>query len=390
MLAKVQQRQSKMPSFHLSILLQPVACPRIMRHFLYFALSLGLALTIAAEEGEPVKVFILAGQSNMEGKGKIDPLLNHQIQAPETKAFFAHFHKDGKYIERDDVWINYLKRRGKLTVGYGSPGCIGLELEFGHVMGNHYDEPVLLIKTAWGGKSIGRDFRPPSSGLQPDEKINESVENRIKRDYNNLIRDEWNKDKKENPKITRKEVEEKSSASMDQIRKAKAAEYHKQVVESYGHFYRLMMTEIKTTLTEIKTRFPQYDGRGYDIAGFVWFQGWNDMFNDNARNDYQTNLVHLINDIRKEVGQPDLPVVIGELGNDGRDGGKPMLAIRAAQKAAAKALGPYTVFVPTTQFARPAKESPNVSHGHHWYGNAESYFLIGDALGQALLNLNTK
>ena len=47
----------------------------------------------------------------MEGKGKIDPLLNHQIQAPETKAFFAHFHKDGKYIERDDVWINYLKRR---------------------------------------------------------------------------------------------------------------------------------------------------------------------------------------------------------------------------------------------------------------------------------------
>ena len=46
--------------------------------------------------------------------------------------------------------------------------------------------------------------------------------------------------------------------------------------------------------------------------------------------------------------------------------------------------------MPTTQFARPAKESPNVTHGHHWYGNAESYFLIGDALGQALLNLNDK
>ena len=83
-------------------------------------------------------------------------------------------------------------------------------------------------------------------------------------------------------------------------------------------------------------------------------------------------------------------MVIGELGNDGPDVGKPMLAIRAAQKAAAEALGPYTVFVPPTQFARPAKESPNVSHGHHWYGNAESYFLIGDALGQALLKLNTK
>ena len=45
-----------------------------------------------AEESKPVKVFILAGQFNMEGKGKIDPLLNHQIKASETKDFFAHFH----------------------------------------------------------------------------------------------------------------------------------------------------------------------------------------------------------------------------------------------------------------------------------------------------------
>ncbi|SVD39096.1 uncharacterized protein METZ01_LOCUS391950, partial [marine metagenome] len=99
-------------------------------------------VSAAAKELKPVKVFILSGQSNMEGKGRIDPLLNHQIHAPETRDFFAHLHKDGKYIERDDVWINYLERRGKLTVGYGSPGRIGLELEFGHVMGNHYDEPV--------------------------------------------------------------------------------------------------------------------------------------------------------------------------------------------------------------------------------------------------------
>ena len=128
-----------------------------MKLFVYFLLSLSLGLAALAEEKKPVKVFILAGQSNMEGKGKIDPLLNHQIKAPETRDFFAHFHKDGEYIEREDVWINYLKRRGNLTVGYGSPGCIGLELQFGHVMGNHYDEPVLLIKTAWGGKSIGID-----------------------------------------------------------------------------------------------------------------------------------------------------------------------------------------------------------------------------------------
>ena len=136
-----------------------------LKQILLFLLALVLNCSALADK-KPVKVFILAGQSNMEGKGRVDPLLNHQITAPETKDFFAHLHKDGKYIERDDVCINYLKRRGKLTVGYGSPGRIGLELEFGHVMGNHFEEPVLLIKTAWGGKSIGRDFRPPSSGLQ--------------------------------------------------------------------------------------------------------------------------------------------------------------------------------------------------------------------------------
>ena len=143
-------------------------------------------------------------------------------------------------------------------------------------------------------------------------------------------------------------------------------------------------------MANVGDEFPRLAKRKPVLNGFVWFQGWNDMFDTDARNDYQSNLVHLINDIRKEVEQPDLPVVIGELGNDGPNVGKPMLAIRAAQKAAAEALGPNTVFVETTQFARPAKESPNVTHGHHWYGNAESYFLIGDALGQALLKLNNK
>ena len=111
------------------------------------------------------------------------------------------------------------------------------------------------------------------------------------------------------------------------------------------------------------------------------------MFDDDALKNYESNLVHLINDLRKEFDQPNLPVVIGELGNGGPKAGKNMLAIRSAQKNAAAKLGPKTAFVPTTQFARPAMESPNVGHGHHWFGNAESYFLIGNALGQALIRL---
>ena len=84
-----------------------------------------------------------------------------------------------------------------------------------------------------------------------------------------------------------------------------------------------------------------------------------------------------------------LPVVIGELGNNGEEVGKNMLSLRKAQRAAAEnpRIGGHVKFVKTSHFARPSKESPNTSHGHHWYGNAESYFLIGDALGHAMVEL---
>jgi len=290
-----------------------------------------------------LRVFWLAGQSNMQGQGVVDfdhpkhynggrGILKNVMKTPGHADRYRHIvDANGDWIVRDDVFVRYQTKEelktGGLSIGftgYGGKHHIGPEFQLGHLAGEAFDEPVLLIKTAWGGKSIHKDFRPPSAG------------------------------------------------------------------GTTGEFYTKMLAEYREALAKLGDEFPHLAKRKPVLGGFVWFQGWNDMFNDDARNDYQANLVHLINDIRKEVGQPNLPVVIGELGNDGPKAGKSMLAIRAAQKAAVEALGPNTAFVPTTQFARPAKESPNVTHGHHWYGNAESYFLIGDALGQALLKLNNK
>lgn len=374
-----------------------------MRPLLLFALGLAWVVSPIAADKKPVKVFLLAGQSNMEGKGKIDPLLNHQIRAPETKAFFAHFHNDGKYIERDDVWINYLERRGRLTVGYGSPGRIGLELEFGHVMGNHFEEPVLLIKTAWGGKSIGRDFRPPSSGLQSKEKIDEFVENMCRRDYNNLIRREWDEAKKKSPKTTRKEIEAKSDASIDGIRLAKGDEYRKEVIESYGHYYRLMMSEIKTTLAELKTRFPDYDGRGHEIAGFVWFQGWNDMYNG-FQDEYAVNMKNFIRDVRNDLAKPDLPFVIGIMGQNGFAPAKGNMAIVKAAQASMNEVPEFAGNVraiptdvhwdkradaafPTWRDNVAEWEKLGSDFPYHYLGSTITFTRIGRALGQALLEL---
>ena len=92
-----------------------------MHRFLVLAVLLALPASLQAA-AKPVKVFILAGQSNMEGKAKLS-LLEYQAGQPATRDLFKHLRKDDKWLEREDVWIKFLDRKGKLTVGYGSPKC---------------------------------------------------------------------------------------------------------------------------------------------------------------------------------------------------------------------------------------------------------------------------
>ena len=375
---------------------------KLFTNALIFSLSIAFVFSIHADK-KPVKVFILAGQSNMEGKGGIDPLLNHQIKAPDTKEFFAHFHKDGEYIKREDVWINFLNRRGRLTVGFGSPGRIGPELEFGHVVGDHYEEPVLIIKTAWGGKSIGRDFRPPSSGLPPKEELDEAVKNMVNRDYNNLVRNAMNKAKKENPKVTRKEIEAQLKVTKEMILKDKGADYRKQVIDSQGHFYRLMMQEIEVNLKELKQRFPDYDGRGYELAGFVWFQGWNDMYGPFPA-QYAKNMENLIRDVRKDLKAPKLPVVIGLMGQNGfKEAQGNMAIVKAAQasmndiadfKGNVKAI-PTDIYwdkkvneaYPTWRKNLEAWKLIGSDFPYHYLGSTITFTRIGRAFGQTMIEL---
>ena len=139
-----------------------------------------------AAQQVPVKVIVLAGQSNMEGKAQ-NKLWEHQATDGATRDFFAPF-RDGentRWVTRDDVWIKFFERKGPLTLGYGSRGRTGLEYAFGLRVGDHFDEPVLLIKTAWGGRSIRKDFRPPSSGLPADAVLDKELADAIKRTENN-------------------------------------------------------------------------------------------------------------------------------------------------------------------------------------------------------------
>ena len=60
----------------------------------------GARLARADEKPKPVKVFILAGQSNMEGKAKMS-LVDYQATQPATRDLFKHLRKDDAWIERD-------------------------------------------------------------------------------------------------------------------------------------------------------------------------------------------------------------------------------------------------------------------------------------------------
>jgi len=205
-----------------------------------------------------LKVFLLAGQSNMVGQGSLDHL---DLLVQDDGSEFQEALWDGtSYNEREDVFITYNDHHGKLTAGrnsgFAASGRFGPELMFGWTMGDAFpDEKILLIKTAWGGKSLAVDFRPPSSGIG---------------DYTGNLQ----------------------PSSPD----------------AYGYFYREMIVNILDSLDSIKTVVSDYnDEAGYTVEGFVWFQGWNDMLYVEAVDEYAFNLRNLINDVRLDLDLPNLP-----------------------------------------------------------------------------------
>lgn len=282
----------------------------------------------------PVKVFLLLGQSNMEGHGRIKADMKRNDgkgsleSAAKNPASAEKFKRllgtDGTWIVRDDVWVHYLERKGRFTPGFGvNEECVGPEIGFGQVVGDRYNEPVLLVKLAWGGKSLAVDFRPPSSGGQ------------------------------------------------------------------VGPFYTEVITRTKTLLSNLKREFPEFGDRGYELAGIGWHQGWNDRVNAEFVAEYRDNMVNFIRDIRQDLGVKDVPFVIAETGQGGPgEKDRQALALMEAQAQAAELeeFRGNVAFVGTRGFWRDERESPS-DQGYHWNSNAETYYLIGEAMGEAMVRM---
>ena len=247
---------------------------------------------------KPLKIYLLVGQSNMQGHAA-ERTVEHLGMDPKTAPLLkAIRNPDGTAKLQRNVWISSIEpslesgeKHGRLTVGYGAGGRepkIGPELTFGITMQEHVGEPILLIKTSWGGKSLNTDFRPPSAGPY-----------------------EFNQQQLENFKKRGKDV----------------AEARKEKTERTGVYYRLMLEHIHKVLADIRRVYPDYDVKaGYELAGFVWFQGWNDMVDGStyptrgqpgSYDAYSKNLAHFIRDVRRDLKAPKLPFVIGVMGAGG-------------------------------------------------------------------------
>ena len=335
---------------------------------------LGAIALSSATAADTFKVFVLAGQSNMEGKAK-NSLLDHQATDAKTEGHFKHLREGGGWVTRDDAFIKYLGRHGGLTVGYGSPGRTGVELEFGWRVADHFEEPVLLVKAAWGGHSLYKLFRSPSAGKRVEELLQKELEQ-----AQNKVKKNNEKNGKDDPLPT-----------MDDV------------LAKYGESYRNMLAEVRGALAKADELFPALEGKKPEVAGFVWFQGWNDQYNG-AETEYESNMKHFIDDVRKDLGAPDLPFVIGVMGQNGSKPAKgAMLTIQEAQLAMEKVpeFKGNVRAVRTDELVDKAAEElypkwrdnfeewekTGSDFGYHYMGSAIWHLRMGGAFADAMLEI---
>ncbi len=294
-----------------------------------------------------VQVFILAGQSNMVGHGKTDEghdnvkgaigSLRYQVEH-DPKNYGHLVNKDGTWKTRDDVKVWWRDSdvtapraviKGNLKIGYAqnrNPGWIGPEYGFGWAIGERLKQPVLIIKVAWGGKSLNVDFRPPSAAA---------------------------------------------------ARGGVVGPYYKGLIE-YTH----------DCMSNLGTEFPEWKGMGYRIAGIGWHQGWNDRVDKVASANYEANLVDLIKDLRAEFGNAKLPVSITTTGMapppELTAVELAQLAVGDPKKH--PELKGNVKTTDTRPFWRDASVSPS-NFGYHWNHNGESEYLNGKAMGEKMVGM---
>jgi alpha-galactosidase len=293
---------------------------------------------VTLEQGKryPVTITYLKGGSAAFWMEQVDMQPMGSLESQLKQGRFTWLaDEEGNYTVRNDVIYREV-RCSTAELGKGGPltttsngGMIGPEVTFGHVMGAFHDEVVLVIESSIGNRALKFDYRPPSSGrTDPDNKY-----------------------------------------------------------ESYE--YRALVEGTRKTLENLDKVVPGYAGQGYEIAGFAWFQGHKD--GGSSKEEYEKHLVNLIKDLRKEFKVPDMKAAVATVSFHGFNLPENWKGVHAAQMAVGDPkqhpdFAGNVTSVDTRPFWRPAECSP-AGVDYHYNKNGETYALVGDALGRAMVEL---
>jgi alpha-galactosidase len=339
---------------------------------------------------------------------------------------------------------------GPLSTGYGArPTAFGPEYAFGIMMEKALDQPVLIIKTAWGGKSLHYDFRPPSAGryqLTANEREQMQRWKAKKAAWDKYLAGggtektmvQMERDIKsiENQKrglqtALAKLPKDQQAAQQEKINalNAKSADLRKQLVpppgdppgkNAAGFYWNEMIGFVRKVLADPKAYHPGYDPQaGFEVAGGVWFQGFNDQFDPEYYGNYARNMVDFIQDLRWEVKQPKMPFVIGVLGTPAFREQAMENNVAVAQRKAARApelagtvaaVESWPLTTPEVAIWRMKKDAARAANanamelqraeeqwilhgsnqGYHYDGSGRFFIRLGDGFATAMLTLMGK
>lgn len=314
-----------------------------------------------ADMSKPVQVYLLLGQSNMLGFGKInggEGALEHAVKEKQLYPYLID--QAGVWTERKDV-------RNVRVMGSGTGGmklfnnewmtvkgkAIGPEIGIGYQLGHALDAPVMILKSCIGNRALGWDLLPP--GSEGFEFTDEQGTTWVHPGYGGT------------PERWEKGTEPKK-------------------INWYaGMQYDGDIARAKSVLAELDKYYP--GAKAYEVAGFFWWQGDRDSRSAALASRYEMNLVHLINQLRKEFNAPRAKFVCATLGQtkqgDTDNGGKMLDAMMAVDGESGK----YPQFKGNvaTVYTHPLSRGGN--SGSHYGGNAETYMNVGEAMGKAMVKL---
>ena len=338
------------------------------------ATGLGFSAVIPFLDGKPVdlskpvQVFIIMGQSNTLEMGKVKGDKEGSLEYAVQKEMLYPFMSDeaGKWTKRMDVRNVHtqgsggpggrggVRRNDWLTV---SGGKIGIEQGIGHQLGNALEAPVLILKSSIGNRSSGWDLLPPGS---PRHEVVTT-------------------DKKTGKKLTLV-----TPAHNDEVRHPSWMKGEVPAPPSHtwhaGLQYLGDVARAKKVLSELDKHYP--GATKYEVAGFLWWQGDKDRYNEAHSTVYDKNLKQLFKELRKEFNAPKAKMVVATLGQTNKDTatGNEKLIIDGMFAFADSHKGEATIV-----YTNPI--SMGSSSNAHYGGNAKTYMNVGLAMGEAMVRL---